>query len=371
MLTHEVAQTIVNRTMNILPYNINVMNADGVIIGSGDLDRIGTTHEVAKEIVGVNQAMEVKVEEESEWAGVKPGINLPIFFQGEVSGVVGITGDPGEVRRYGELVKMTAEMVMEQAYLHEQIQLDQRIKREFVNQWIAGKAVTSRSFSERAKTLGITLGEKRGIIVIRERQKGKPKARERLDKYEKAISHVIHQNDVMTVQDEELIIVKSAQSDKELADIAGQWLSFLGNHNIIFGLGLVSAEDTYVTSSYQQAKATLDVANTERLTDNLFRYDVYATEVLLHDFSKKLKDNHQFPFENPLPNKEGNEELIRTLHAYIEANGHMNETAKKLFIHRNTLHYRFDKIEEVSGYNPRNLKHLFYLYFSNMVDNSH
>ena len=35
-LTSELAQEMVERTMHILHQNINVMNADGVIIGSGE-----------------------------------------------------------------------------------------------------------------------------------------------------------------------------------------------------------------------------------------------------------------------------------------------------------------------------------------------
>ena len=34
----------------------------------------------------------------------------------------------------------------------------------------------------------------------------------------------------------------------------------------------------------------------------------------------------------------------------------------KLFIHRNTLKYRLDKIQELTGKNPRSFQDLFYLY---------
>ena len=43
-LTKGIAQEIVNRTMQILNYNINVMDEYGVIVGSGDKDRIGEIH---------------------------------------------------------------------------------------------------------------------------------------------------------------------------------------------------------------------------------------------------------------------------------------------------------------------------------------
>ena len=48
--------------------------------------------------------------------------------------------------------------------------------------------------------------------------------------------------------------------------------------------------------------------------------------------------------------KGGNTELTKTLEVYIESNGNGTETAEKLFIHRNTLHYRIEKIEQLTGY---------------------
>ena len=38
-LDRHLAQDIVNRAMAILPYNVNVMDRQGVIIGSGDAER--------------------------------------------------------------------------------------------------------------------------------------------------------------------------------------------------------------------------------------------------------------------------------------------------------------------------------------------
>lgn len=47
-LSKTIAQKIVLEMMNVIPYNINVMDENGVIIGSGDIRRIGNIHEGAK-----------------------------------------------------------------------------------------------------------------------------------------------------------------------------------------------------------------------------------------------------------------------------------------------------------------------------------
>lgn len=61
-------------------------------------------------------------------------MNLPIFFNGEIVGVVGLTGLPEQIRNYGELVRMAAEMIFQEMILIEEIQWDERLKEELVHQ---------------------------------------------------------------------------------------------------------------------------------------------------------------------------------------------------------------------------------------------
>ena len=61
-------------------------------------------------------------------------MNLPIFFNGEIVGVVGLTGLPEQIRNYGKLVRMAAEMIFQEMILIEEIQWDERLKEELVHQ---------------------------------------------------------------------------------------------------------------------------------------------------------------------------------------------------------------------------------------------
>lgn len=49
MLSRELAQNISKKMMEVIPYNVNIMNEKGVIIGSGDKNRIGNIHKGAVE----------------------------------------------------------------------------------------------------------------------------------------------------------------------------------------------------------------------------------------------------------------------------------------------------------------------------------
>ena len=51
----------------------------------------------------------------------------------------------------------------------------------------------------------------------------------------------------------------------------------------------------------------------------------------------------------PLLDYEGGGELLRTLEAYFDNNGNLSQAAESLYIHRNTLIYRMERIAEISG----------------------
>jgi DNA-binding PucR family transcriptional regulator len=47
--------------------------------------------------------------------------------------------------------------------------------------------------------------------------------------------------------------------------------------------------------------------------------------------------------------RQHNTDLVATLRAYFEQNANASETARKLYVHRNTLNYRLQRISEISG----------------------
>lgn len=58
------------------------------------------------------------------------------------------------------------------------------------------------------------------------------------------------------------------------------------------------------------------------------------------------------------------EELLETLLEFLEHDLSISDTAKALFIHRNTLTYRIDRITELTGHNPRKLTEAVYFFLA-------
>ncbi|MDT2827044.1 sugar diacid recognition domain-containing protein [Enterococcus viikkiensis] len=88
LLTKEQANMIVQKLMSDIPYNINIMNEQGYIIASGKEQRIGERHRGAERAIAQRKMVEVFKDTSLE----KRGTNEPILLNGELLGVVGISG---------------------------------------------------------------------------------------------------------------------------------------------------------------------------------------------------------------------------------------------------------------------------------------
>lgn len=62
--------------------------------------------------------------------------------------------------------------------------------------------------------------------------------------------------------------------------------------------------------------------------------------------------------------QEKNSQLLTTLITFIENNGNINQTAKVLFVHQNTVRYRLDLIKQLSKLNPENTQDQFAIQMS-------
>ena len=159
-LERALAQEIVERTMKIVPFNVNVMDVHGFILGSGNPQRIGELHAGARLALAQSRTVEVDAAVTRSLEGAKPGVNIPLVVRGQVCGA------PDEVRQVGELVRVMAEMILEQAQLLRELQHEKRYREEFVDQLIA-PGTTSRADLERwGGRLGVDFHERRAAMVL-------------------------------------------------------------------------------------------------------------------------------------------------------------------------------------------------------------
>lgn len=109
-LSAGLAQRIVDRVSLVVDYNVNIMDPTGLIVAAVDPERVGAVHEGARRAAESGRA--VVVHEDDDALGVKQGVNLPFTDEGELLGVLGITGPPERVETIAQVVVALVELTV-------------------------------------------------------------------------------------------------------------------------------------------------------------------------------------------------------------------------------------------------------------------
>lgn len=337
-LDSNLAQHIVDRAMAILPHNINVMDAQGMIIGSGDPQRLHTRHEGAQLVLANRRVVEIDEQAAACLRGVRPGVNLPLLHAEQLIGVLGITGAPDTVRPYAELVRMAAEMLVEQR----QLQAERHWQRHQLETWLRQLADTGVSLAQlaaEAERIGLQLSWPRQLVLLELAEDG-DQARALT-----ALAGKAEQCGPLGAR--QLLLCRPFQAGRD-----GAWLTQLDGRGLGVRRLLLSDALHELADLREAALALRDLqayAQAHRPAARLLLLDDYRLQALLHgrrhDWSLQ---RWLAPLRRVLA-QDGQGQLRQTLAAWCRHDGHPQACADELGIHRNTLRYRLERIAELSG----------------------
>src|SRR5699024_1534740 len=109
------AQRIVNNMKEIIKQEINFISTGAKIIASTDEKRIGETHEAAIKVLKTKETFIVDYDGQFKMA--RKGINIPVYMDTEIVGVIGITGNREEVEQYAKIIKMMTEILIKENWV--------------------------------------------------------------------------------------------------------------------------------------------------------------------------------------------------------------------------------------------------------------
>ncbi|MFT4173547.1 MAG: sugar diacid recognition domain-containing protein [Rhodocyclaceae bacterium] len=358
-LDERLAREIVRRTMLIVDVNVNVMDAHGIIIASGDEARIGDLHEGA--LVALMQARVVDIDAAvtDRLHGVRPGINLPLRCDGRMAGVIGLTGEPESLRERGELVRMAAEMMLEQARLTDMLGRDTRLREELVLSLVRGDEAPA-GLADWAQRLGIDLTMPRvaAVIEVDSSALGVDAAMDEIRRLQTLLTVPERNNLIATVSLSEIVVLKPVRLTSEgwnAAEHRERVFALLARMQAGSTLGVRIALGNFfegpgaLTRSYTTARTTLHIGKRRHPDQQAFFYEDLALPVLLDGLRSGWRAEELREPLTRLSAHEGDGPLCRTLRVWFAHDMRAGETAQALHIHRNTLDYRLARIGELTG----------------------
>lgn len=350
-LDRALAQDIVDRTMAILPYNVNVMDYLGIIIGSGDPHRLCTRHEGAQKVLASSQVVEIDSRAALQLGGVRPGVNLPLMLDHQLVGVLGITGEPGEVRVYGELVKMTAEMLME----HRRQQAGREWRAQRSEDLLARLLLPDcpESLVDEARQLGLQPHLPRQVALIQFDPQGA---------FSSQIASWLGSRctDSWCVLREPGFLYWCRPVPKERDDrLLLKQLDDRGWPISRIATAAPSSDLPALRHACVAARDLLDYAAQARPEQRILHLDAFRLPVL---FWRYRQDWLAAEVAEPVVRLQKHPQLLDTLCMWFEHSGESQACAQALGIHRNSLRYRLEKIAELTDCDPYKTGDLLRLY---------
>ena len=208
----------------------------------------------------------------------------------------------------------------------------------------------------RAKKLHIDTEAKRVIFII---ETSHEKDSVALDNVRNLLGG--KSRDFVTAVDEKNIIVVKELADKagsrELEKMAKEMMEILRaeseDDKIHIAYGTVVNDIKEVSKSYKEAKLALDVGKIFFDEKDIVAYSTLGIGRLIYQLPIPLcKMFIKEIFEGKTPD-EFDEETLTTINKFFENSLNVSETSRQLYIHRNTLVYRLDKLQKSTGLDLR------------------
>ena len=207
----------------------------------------------------------------------------------------------------------------------------------------------------RSQKLHICTEAKRAVLIVESDQGKESDVMEHIHDY-----LGLNNMDFVTAVDENnVIIVKELQEQdviKELNVCANSIVELLekeGATEVRVSYGNVVGEIKEVSRSYKEAKMALDVGKIFFDERNVVAYSELGIGRLIYQLPIplcKMFIKEIFAGKSP---DDFDEETLVTIHKFFENSLNVSETSRQLFIHRNTLVYRLDKLQKSTGLDLR------------------
>ena len=156
-----------------------------------------------------------------------------------------------------------------------------------------------------------------------------------------------------------LVLVKKLdeQGDYDDIDQLGQAIenTFMSeaNHQVYIGIGEMKPTLGLLSESMREARRAIDVGRIYRKEEYVFIYRKMLIERFLADVPREMGQRYNSLLFNRKTARLFNDEMIHTIEKFFENSLNLSETARQLYIHRNTLIYRLDKVQRIIGLDLR------------------
>jgi purine catabolism regulator len=267
------------------------------------------------------------------------GVMVPVVARGTTHGRVGLIPERAAQADDVQALEQVATVVALNIARSDRERLtEDELVAAFVRDLVRGRAGDDATCAARARRLGVEVPTPGRVVRLRG-QAADPGTLERaLD----LLRGRLPRRALVTRDGEEIVAVCSPADEAAFGSDL-EWLS-PGGEQMTGGAGAAAVGAAGVPRSYREAGRALRLGRGLRGHGVLHRYaDIEAYDALLGDDGERTAHIRARTVDRL------SDDLVTTLALYLDHNHSVARTARELFVHRNTVHYRLHRIEALCG----------------------
>ena len=171
------------------------------------------------------------------------------------------------------------------------------------------------------------------------------------------------QDFVLSINETDIAVVKQITPTtiaEELEKLAQSMEDRLKNElfvKTVIGFGTVAEHLRGLADSYKEAQTAIDVGKVFDTEKSIINYENLGIGRLIYQLPTTLCDIFLSEVFKKNSIDSLDQETLFTINKFFENNLNVSETSRKLFVHRNTLVYRLEKIKKLTGLDLRQFDH--------------
>lgn len=221
----------------------------------------------------------------------------------------------------------------------------------------------------RAKELHFVTDEPRVVLLIRQMESPDVAAVEAIQR----IFPDKQKDFVLNINETDIVLVKSLTAGnhpeeihKVAVNIENTLMEELGIRSVI-GVSTNARHLRELADKYKEAQVAIDVGRVFESEKTIINYESLGLGRIIYQLPTTLCEmflNEVFK-KNPIETLD--EDTLETINKFFENNLNVSETSRKLYVHRNTLVYRLEKIKKMTGLDLREFDHAIVFKVAMMV----
>ena len=338
MISNQILQSTIDGLKNIIRRELSVAEREGKIVATTEESMVNTVIESA----------DIFIQSPAENQLVQGYQYFKVFDNGSPEYIVMIKGEDEEAYRIGKITAFQIQNLLV-AY-KERFDGDNFIKNLLLDNLLLVDIYS------RAKKLRIENNVPRVVFLIETE----------IDKEFNVVEIVrsifpTKQKDFVTAVDEKSIILVKELKEKDSKEDIDQiskhiydTLSAEAMTSVYVAIGTVVNDLKNVSASYKEAKMALEVGKIFEENKKIVNYEQLGIGRLIYQLPAPLCKMFINEVLHGLSMDQFDEETLTTVNKFFENNLNVSETSRQLYIHRNTLVYRLDKLQKMTGLDLRN-----------------